>query len=814
MSDRLPIDEMLPEVRGGVKRAGAAVVIAPPGAGKTSRVPLALLPQIDGEIWLLEPRRLAARWAARRMATELGERVGETVGYQVRFDRQLGPRTRVRVVTEGILTRRLVEDPFLEGVGAVILDEFHERSVDADLALALLREVRSTVRPDLCVVVMSATLDPAPVRAFLDGCPVIESAGRAHPVEIVYEEPAADEPLEARVSRAVRRELREGGGDVLVFLPGRREIRRTRERLEGCAADLRELYGELDLAAQDAALAPSADRRVVLATNVAESSLTVEGVTTVVDSGLAKRAEYDPGRGVDRLVLRPIGRYSADQRAGRAGRLGPGRAVRLWSMKQHALRPPAEPAEIHRVDLASVLLALLSYGASDPSGFRWFDPPAPSRIAAGLELLTDLAALDGFRLTELGRRLARLPLHPRWGALLLHAARLGAREEGLDVVALAEGPDPLRDAEVLRDRVGTSDPWERRVILSNRGRSGTFARTRRQLDRALGPTEPDAVSTASDPEAAIREATWRSFRDRLARVGDDGQLALVGRTTARLAPESVVKGAELLVALRIDEHRGQRWVRWASRVERRWLEGELERWVGWQLVPGEDRVAPVEELRFRDLVVERRAAPSRPASDPGEILAAAARRDLDRVVPWTPELERCAARYRFVRRHLPEAGLPPEPGDVRAALLEVAALGLTRFSELRKVDLVAAWRATWPPGVARIVDEAAPERWPIPSGRSVALRYRDDEPPVLAARLQELFGLYETPRVARGRVPVIVELLAPNLRPVQVTTDLASFWATTYREVRKELRQRYPKHHWPEDPARGDPRAKPGRRRR
>jgi ATP-dependent helicase HrpB len=816
----LPIDDVLAEIRAALRDAGAAVVVAPPGAGKTSRVPLAVLPDIQGEVVLLEPRRLAARWAAARMASELGERVGQTVGYQVRFDRAVGRRTRVRVVTEGILTRQLVDDPFLDGVGCVIVDEFHERSVDADLALALLREIRETVRPELRVLVMSATLDPEPVSRFLGGCPVVRSEGRTFPIEIEWEDPgASEETIEAKTSRAVKRELRASQeGDLLVFLPGVPEIRRVAERLHGIDADVRQLYGELDLSAQEAALAPSPRRRVVLATNVAESSLTVEGVTAVVDSGVAKRAEYDPGRGVDRLVLRPIGRHGADQRAGRAGRLGPGRAVRLWSERSHATRPDADPPEIHRVDAAPVLLTLLSYAASDPGGFRWFDPPSPARLDLGLGLLRQLGAVEpgGFRLTELGRHLARLPLHPRWGALLHHAVELGAAEEGLDVVALAEGRDPIPDAAELRDRVGGSDLWERRSLLRARGRlPPPIERTRSQLARLVSISGGAAASRprVEDPEHAIELATWRAFPDRLARVDADRQLAFRGKATARLSAESVVKDARFLVAIRIDEHRGRRLVRWASRVERSWLEPNVERWSGWQFVPGEDRVAPIEEARCGDLLLERKTARRRPSEDPGATLAAAARRDLDRALPWTPELSRCVDQVRFARAHLPEAELPPVPDDVRLQLLDMVSLGCTRFSDLRKADLVAAWKSTWPPGATRAVNEAAPESVLIPSGRSAKLRYRGTDPPVLSARLQELFGLAETPRVARGRVPVVVELLAPNQRPVQVTQDLASFWRTTYAEVRKELRQRYPKHHWPEDPAEGDPTARPGRRR-
>jgi len=816
----LPIDEVLPALERALDEAGAAVVVAPPGAGKTSRVPLAVLPKVPGEVWLLEPRRLAARWAAARMAAERGERLGETVGYQVRFDRKVGPRTRVRVVTEGILTRRLIDDPFLEGVGAVIVDEFHERSVDADLALALLREIRAEVRPDLRIIVMSATLDPEPVQRFLGGCAAIVSAGRAHPVEIEHDPGAEDEPLEARVSRAVRRELRRSEGDLLVFLPGVPEIRRAASRLEGIDADVRQLYGDLDLSAQEAALASSARRRIILATNVAESSLTVEGISTVIDTGLAKRAEYDPGRGVDRLMLRPIGRYSADQRAGRAGRLGPGRAVRLWSEKAHRTRPDADPPEIHRVDATSSVLALFSYGVSDPAAFAWFDPPAPARIEVAQGLLRNLGALerDGSRLTDLGRWLSRVPLHPRWGALLHHAARLGAVDAGLDVVALADTKEGGRAVPSGGDRVGSSDLWElRQAQLSLDGRLPPAARrTRQQLARLLEPrtrAQGAAAPEAVDEEEAILEATWIAFSDRLARASADGRLALAEGTTATLDPQSVVKDADLLVAIRVDEHRGRRRVRWASRVKPAWLEGEVEKWSGWRFLPGEDRVAPVEERRVRGLVLERKTAPRRPPEDPGVALAAAARRDLDRALPWTPVLERWLARYRFARTHAPELELPPEPEDVRLALLDTAAMGCTKFSELQAVDLVGAWRATWPRGAASGLAEIAPDALRVPSGRQVSLRYRGAEPPVLSARLQELFGWSNTPTVARGRVPVVVELLAPNQRPVQVTSDLGSFWRTTYAEVRKELRRRYPKHHWPEDPSEGDPKARPGRRR-
>ncbi len=813
----LPIDDVLGDVAGLLGSSPGLVVVAPPGAGKTTRLPPAIARLTPNqEVWVLEPRRLAARWAAVRMAAEMGEDVGQTVGYQVRFDRRLSSETRIRVVTEGILTRRIIDDPFLDGVAAVVIDEFHERSVDADLALALLRESQTTVRPDLRVVVMSATIDPEPVRTFLGDCPVIRSEGRAHRVAIEYRPPDERRRLEEEVAAAVRGELRRAdSGDILVFLPGMREIQRTAERLRTADADVRVLHGSLSLTEQEAALTPSALRRVVLSTNVAESSLTVEGVKTVVDSGLERRAEYDPGLGVDRLQLAPIGRFSADQRAGRAGRTQPGRAVRLWSDKTHALRSDAPPPEIARVDAAPVVLSVLSYAAADPLRFGWFEAPAASRLRAALALLRRLGAIEqgGFALTARGRTLARLPLHPRWGVFVLAAAELGATECGLDIAALAESRESAGSEGRGRARVGLSDLLE----LRERGLSAPARRSRKQLARVLRAAGPSKQPTPEvSEEQAILRATWAAFPDRLGRV-DDGRRVSMAGGSAELSEDSVVSESKLIAAVRIDERRGRRVVRWASHVEVDWIDPVvhgLERFVGWTYLHDEARVAPVEELRMGDLIVQRKSARERPTTDPGEVLAEVVRRDLDRALPRSAALDRLVARYRFARDHVSELELSPLPDDVRTLLVDDAVRGQTRLADLSRIDLAALLRARLPQGAEQRLAEAAPDAWRSSSGRVVKLRYDAVQGPVLSAKLQELFGLRDTPRLARGRVPVTVELLAPNQRPVQVTKDLESFWKTTYAEVRKELRRRYPKHAWPEDPKDGDATKTVKRRRR
>ena len=797
----LPVDAVLPQIREGV-RAGNLLVTAPPGSGKTTRVPWAVQAALGGRVLILEPRRLAARLASRFMARAVGESVGGRVGLVTRHDKKAG-RDLV-VMTEGVLVRRLAADPELQGVRAVILDEFHERSVQLDLAAALLREVQEGLRPDLRVVVMSATIDPAPVRRFFAPCAHVQAQGEVHPLRVEHDPVEAKDPR--AVARAISRAAKAAEGDLLVFLPGVPEIRAVQRALGAAAAghDVVALYGELSGKAQDAAVTPGPRPRIILSTNVAESSVTVPGVRCVVDTGWVKQAEYDPARGVDQLVLRKAGLFSADQRAGRAAREGPGLAVRLWPAQE--IRPEAERAEIHRVDLAPALLTVLGWAPQDPATFGWFEAPEPSRIEAAVALLRRLRLVEDWRATALGERVAGLPVHPRFGAVLERALELGAREAALDQVAVAEGREVLRSPGRLEEVVGDNDLELRARAVFERGEAVVEAaaaeavRARRQLDRRLEAQPRPEVGG----EAGVRRAFLAGFADRVGlRRGSTIQLAFGGSATAD--PRSVVKSDGLLVAL--DVGRGPKEskarLRLAVAVEEDWLDG-VETAEAARFDPSRERVEAERQRRYGALVLDRRPSPS---PDPEAVrlaLVEAAQRQLDRALPWTPALRSFAVRLRRWAEVDPEA-VPEEAlqDDLRQAILPEVAFGRKSFAELRQVDVVQAWCDRFP-GLAQRLEAALPTRMRLPSGRSAVIVHPEEGPPRLSAPIQELFGMTETPRLAGGRLPVAVELLAPNGRPVQLTQDLESFWRDGYAAVRKDLRGRYPKHHWPESPTAAD----------
>ncbi len=831
----LPIDDVLPTVVAHLRRESNLVLIAPPGAGKTTRLPPALVDEgvvADGQrVLVLEPRRLAARLAAKRIAAERGARLGGEVGYQVRFDDRTSTASRIVLVTEGILTRRLQSDPSLEGVGAVVLDEFHERSVHADLGLALLREVQQTIREDLKVVVMSATLDPAPVQRFLGDCPVVQSEGRAHPVAVHYLERSDERGVAERVTSLVRKAVRtHPQGDVLAFLPGAREIRRAADALHPVVdAEVCPLYGDLPPAEQDRAVARGSRRKVVLATNIAESSLTIPGVSIVVDGGEHKMARHDPGLGIDRLQTARISRRSAEQRAGRAGRLGPGHAYRAWTEAAHKLLVVDDEPEIQRVDLAGVLIEVLSWSSSDPAGFGWYEAPADAPVRRAMGLLRAVGAVgpSSYRLTDRGRNLAQVPLHPRLAALLLAGAERGLLEDAALLAALVSEKDVLRRQDREGDRVGSSDVLLRAEAVrayeaDPRGptadayglvRSSAaqvvqvktrLARLGRPLARGRGDQD------ARPDEESLLRLLLAGFPDRVARRLSEDRYAVVGGTTARLSSDSIVHDAELLLAVGIDAgRRGSSaggFIRLASQIEEAWLRADTDgvhEVSGARWNRGRQAAEASHEIRYLDLVLRRRPARDADPHALSECLAEAARLDLDRALPLTESLMSFFARVRFLRESMPELDLPALGPEARAALLETLSIGRRTFDELRRVDLVQAFEQQLKPNQVAALAQHAPTAIKVPSGSTKRLRYDAEGPPALAVRLQEVFGLYESPRLANGRVPVKMELLAPNQRPVQVTQDLASFWATTYAEVRKELRQRYPKHQWPEDPRDG-----------
>jgi len=871
-------------------RAGPSLVIeAPPGAGKTTRVPAALIAGglVAGEVVVLEPRRLAARLAARRVAEELGERPGETVGYQVRHEDVSGPGTRIRYVTEGLLTRRLLSDPRLAGVGAVILDEFHERHLQGDLALALLRRLQRTARPDLKVVAMSATLDAAPVAAWL-GAPTLRSEGRRFEVALEHltpEEAArADDRLEDKVARAVKRVLREEpDGHVLVFLPGAAEIRWCAQRLGGLSeggVDLLALHGDLPPEEQDRAVRPSSRRKVILSTNVAETSVTIEGVVAVVDSGLARIASHSPWSGLPTLEVRKIARAAAAQRAGRAGRTRAGRCLRLYTRHDHDARPDFETPEVEREDLSEAFLALAGVGVlAEPGAFEWFEaPPAPAAEAARA-LLSRLGAVDGRGvITPLGRRLLALPAHPRQARLALEAADRGAAAEGALLAALLgerdlrdrrspdgstlapTGPSDLLELSGLFEEAARArfDPDRCRRIGVNAGAAQAVERTRRQLERAVRsvggvgrraatstPTStPTATPTATPTptptptqkrpttglthvtpvEEALLFATLAAYPDRVARrraAGGD-EVVLVGGGSARLDPASVVREAALLVAVDAEERRGDRrphGTPGASRAEARVrVASAVTQEMLLELFPGAvqydeavawnaqaERVEATERLRYEDLVLEEVRA-SKP--DPGLVAARLAEEALARGARAFAEagaLDRLLARIALVARHAPALGLePPGEADLAAALTDLCQ-GRRSFADLREADLPGALLARLPGAARAALDRLAPERLTLPGGRGVRVEYEAGRAPWIESRLQDFFGLAQGPSVAGGAVPLTLHLLAPNLRAVQVTTDLAGFWERHYPALRRELGRRYPRHAWPEDPRHATP---------
>ena len=840
--DSLPIDRVLPRVVEHLQDSQALVLTAPPGAGKTTRLPLALLEAgvgRRGRIVMLQPRRIAARAVARRMAHSLGEPVGRTVGYEVRFDRAHGPETRVLVVTEGILTRRLLRDPFLEGISVVILDEFHERSVHSDLALAFVGELLQ-VRDDLRLVVMSATLQAGPVVRFLGQCPHVDLEARAHPLQVQYLPRPHQQPLPQQVQVALTGLLHSADddhGDVLVFLPGVPEIRRTRQYLEDHPLphqpELVALHGALTAREQDRVLQPGRGRRVILSTNIAETSLTVPGVTAVVDCGLVKLPCHDPRIGMDRLETRPISRSSASQRAGRAGRLAPGRVMRLWTEAHHASLPTEHPPELHRVDLAPVALWVLSFHQADPASFPFFERPADGALQSALSLLRMLGAVEPqtFRLTCRGELLTALPVHPRVGVLLEtaqagglldHGALLAALLEERDILLRVDGRQPIlptSDSDLLHRRELFLECAEQGFSPAAARHLGVDRKAVRQVDQArrqllsLGRRQWPDHAAMEPTDMALRRLILTAFPDRLCRRRSPGQSAavMVGGRGIKLAEESGVREAELFVALSADAGRpglhAVSLARMASAVTPADLEllypDLLREETAAALDPQRLVVMGVRRRYFSDLLLQQTEGLEVDVDQASELLAAAAARRFDQVFRPDRRGLQMISRLRFAVLHLDEEGWPDASEDGLKELLAQLCYGRRSFEELRQIDWAAELSGRLSRRQQGLLQQQVPSQIQVPSGRRHAIDYSEAEAtgaPVLAVKLQELFGLARTPCVARGRVPLLLHLLAPNGRPAQVTRDLESFWNGGYQQVRKDLRGRYPKHPWPEDP--------------
>jgi ATP-dependent helicase HrpB len=842
----LPIDAALPDLVAALRQGSNAVLLAPTGAGKTTRVPPALLAAgIAGErrIVMLEPRRIAARAAARRMAEEGEWRLGEEVGYQVRFENRAGPATRILVVTEGILVQRLQSDPFLEDVGVVLFDEFHERSLHSDLSLAMARRVQREVRQDLRLVAMSATLDPGPIAGYLSDCPVIESRGRLFPVSISWLDPRRDRggpletPLPGLVAGAARRVLGETDGDVLVFLPGVGEIQRCSEALAPLAAEqdlaVLPLYGDLPAEQQDAVLRPLDLRKIVLATNVAETSITIDGVTAVVDSGLVRRLRFDPSTGLDRLELGKISRASAEQRAGRAGRQALGVCLRLWGEWEQAALPEREVPEIARVDLAGPALQLLSWGETDLAAFGWFEAPEPATLAAAETLLRRLGATDEHGVTAIGRSMARLPIHPRMARLLVEGHRLGHPREAALLAALLSERDPfprttrttrtartsrsdlLDRLDSLEDRTGAVNAGAVRFVFKARDQLADMAR--RELGAAGRP-----ASGAEHRDDALLRALLAAYPDRIARRREarSPRGVMVGGRGVRLAEESAVLEPDLFLCVNVGGSGGggagsqsEDLVRLASEVEPEWLSVDLLRTsIEVAFDEERERVIAWKRTRYEDLTIRETEVPA--SGEAAErLLAETAAARPDRALALDdPEVAGFLTRVRWLAGWMPDLSLPLFDTESFARILPALAAGKRSFAELRRAPLLPILESALSWEQRQALEKEAPERLEVPSGSRVRIAYEPGRPPVLAARIQEMFGLAETPRLAGGRAPVLLHLLAPNGRPQQVTHDLRSFWENTYPQVRKELQGRYPRHAWPLDPWNARPERRPGRK--
>lgn len=846
-ADALPVVAVLPEVGRALLAGTSAVLVAPPGAGKTTLVPLALLeePWLEGrKILLLEPRRLAARAAATRMADLLGEPdAGGTVGYRMRLETRVSAATRIEVVTEGILTRMLQSDPSLRGVGLVIFDEFHERSLQADVGLALTLHARGLLCPELRVLVMSATLDAEVVGRLLGGAAIIRSEGQIHPVETRWLERAVAGWIEPAIAARVREALADHAGDVLAFLPGAAEIRRTGDALSGTLpadTDVYELFGMLPRDVQDRALraSPRGRRKVVLSSAIAESSLTIEGVRVVVDSGLMRVPRFDAGTGMTRLETVRVTRDAADQRRGRAGRTAPGVCYRLWTRPDDQGLVPTRTAEIREADLAPLVLDLAAFGA-DAGELPWLDAPAPAALAQARELLRELEALDSRGvLTEHGRRMSEVGIHPRLAHLVLRGVERGVGGLACDLAALLEERDILRgegrapEAD-LRLRVEALRHPRGAVTGGLTVDQGAAARARQQAEAvrrrvglgagprgAAGPGSEEGVGGVD----AVGLLAALAYPDRVGqlRTGARGRFVLRNGRGVALDPSDPLAGEPWIVAATLDAGGSEGRVFQAAALTRE----ELERVFAHQMESLEEVVWDDVAGRVRARVVRRLGALTLTEGalrdpDPravGTALCAGVRARGLHVLPWDRESAQLRERLAFVRALEGERWPDASEASLLASLevwLAPFLAGRRSLDDLARVDLGGALASVFPWGQRADLERLAPTHMEVPSGSRILLDYSDPSAPVLAVRLQEVFGLLETPTVGGGRVPLTVHLLSPAHRPVQVTRDLASFWRSAYFEVRKDLRARYPKHHWPEDPLAAEPtrRAKPRKRR-
>jgi len=864
----LPITEALPALADALARRNRVLLEAPPGAGKSTLVPLFLLgsPWLSGQrILMLEPRRIAARAVAGRMAHLAGEAVGESVGFRTRLETRVGPGTRIEVVTEGILTRMLQEDSALEGIGCVIFDEFHERSLNADLGLALCIESQRNLREDLRVLVMSATLDLQPIAKLLGDAlgdaPIIASRGRSFDVETHYIPRRPELHLDQQLAQVLRTALREHDGDILCFLPGAAEIRRVQRALEGLDTDFRvrvlPLYGELEGTAQDAALAPApaGQRKIVLATSIAETSLTIEGVRVVVDSGLRRYAEFDPATGMSRLVTAKVSQAAADQRRGRAGRLSNGHCYRLWSEgTQHSLAPQTPPEILH-ADLGPLALELSCWGAVDAAELSWLDPPPAAPLAQARDLLRQLEAIDSAaRVTPHGRTLARLGLHPRLAHMLVKGRELGAARLACDLAAILSERDILRagvgardvdlrlrvavmrgdvrdlppgitvDSRAMAQAARNSAHWQRALTRGTRELTPdqhTLTHGQREVTPSQHKLTADGPATVDAHEATGLLLAW-AYPDRIAKArGENGRYLLANGRGARFAEPQALAKAEFIVAAELDGAEREARIFLAAPLRAADLEAQFAAQIAEHAdIRWDQREQAIRARRERHLGALLLSSTEIRDPNPEQLQTAA----LDGLrqlgiagLPWIPQLRQWQARVLLMRQYEVASPQPwPDLSDAAlAATLEEWAPpwidGMTRREHFARMDLTSALhsRLNYAQGV--ILEREAPTHFTVPSGSNIPIDYLDGEIPTLSVRLQEIFGLHQTPSVAAGRLPLLLKLLSPARRPVQITRDLVSFWNRGYHDVKKDLKGRYPKHYWPEDPYTAEPtrRARP-----
>jgi ATP-dependent helicase HrpB len=840
LHEPLPIEGVLPDLKQALASGRNAVLVAEPGAGKTTRVPLALLdePWLEGRrIVMLEPRRLAARSAARFMAAQLGESAGETVGYRVRMDTKVSPKTRVEVVTEGVLTRMLQDDPGLEEYGLVIFDEFHERSLQADLGLALCLQTQELLREDLRLLVMSATMDAEPVARLLGDAPVIRSEGRSFPVETFYRPTKRNGvPIGEALVPVAEEALAAQPGDVLVFLPGMAEIREAERRLKArfASAAGREniricaLHGSLPAEEQDRALAPSrpGERKIVLATSVAETSLTVEGVTAVIDSGLARISRFSPRTGMSRLETVRVSAASADQRRGRAGRLAPGKCYRMWSEEEQRQLKPALPPEIREADLAPLVLELAVWGAADPGELRWLDPPPAPAVQQARELLLTLGALrpDG-TVTDHGRQMAALGINPRLAHMIVKASPLGLGGLACEIAALLSERDSLGQPSGGQTRA-EADFRLRLEALHRKSPHAAEEGVRRRLleeadrlkrlvsGREKPPETPPGASPKASPRAPqepdVSDACGLllalAYPDRIGRRRDRGKYLLANGRGAMLDPDQPLASSEWIAAADVEDAGADGKIRLAAPLAvRKWLEFFPDEVKEEALVAWDSGVRAVRariRRRIGAILLEESPMPDPPADRIIAALLDGIRKEGLDILPWTKAARQFQQRAVFMRRHNPDW-----PNLTDASLLSALEQwlapyldGMKSAADLQRLHLKEILESMIPWNERQKLEEWAPSHWTVPSGSRIAIDYSDPDAPVLAVRLQELFGLADTPKIAGGRVPLTLHLLSPAMRPVQVTRDLASFWRQGYFEVRKDLKGRYPKHHWPDNP--------------